>query len=646
MAFLNQFATYFDSQERQTELYALWSAIGVNMEKAILEEQNKINAEYADINNFSEDTMRSWLAFFLKKIPYRTTATSQVTVSLITENAKKTQIPKYSQLSTDTGVIYTLYEDVFLVPGDKRTVTAVQGKRIIETGTYNSLIKVQATNPDLNYLEVKINGVEIPEVSYETSYDQLSFRGNWKPQNDGEHPWGGTPYLQNKFGTKGAFYSVIADGTTRFEDEAIPIEFREGDIVVYDGKSWQRSAYTNNLQPIQFTNTYAVPRNGYFAYYYNDYLYIKIFAGSDVEDPNGDSYEVAYINSDGIQGQVDENTLTFISSFEDADENPVELNVLNTASTSAANEPSVGKLGLYLKERLYSTINVSSVPEYTNWFNAQPEVGDCLVLSDYEKWIRSGKDVLNPTGIVSVYLVGVDGKPLNPETQVELLERIEPYKDIAVLHIEEFTNVKQHLAFEYTTSTNESAFEQFVQSIAMQYYNLSYLQSKNASVFEDLDLSAIVQDILENSPYESTGLILKGYHYRRYPYDEDTYITMGERKFTLESYTNELPGTGWYILECYDDNGNLANTWRFEEIEEFQENAESSVKSCMIFGPKNTSRPIGSHVDKIVTFDIEEYDFTTAVLKCYWGMANEGILSIGAQDGLRELESITITRAK
>ena len=74
--------------------------------------------------------------------------------------------------------------------------------------------------------------------------------------------------------------------------------------------------------------------------------------------------------------------------------------------------------------------------------------------------------------------------------------------------------------------------------------------------------------------------------------------------------------------------------------------ALSSVKSCMIFGPKNTSRPIGSHVDKIVTFDIEEYDFTTAVLKCYWGMANEGILSIGAQDGLRELESITITRAK
>ena len=110
MSFLNQFSTYFDSQEKDTELYALWSAIGVNTEKAILEEQNKINAEFTDINNFSEDTMRSWLAFFLQKIPYRTSATTQVTVSLKSTNAKITTIPKYDQLTTDDGIIYTIYD--------------------------------------------------------------------------------------------------------------------------------------------------------------------------------------------------------------------------------------------------------------------------------------------------------------------------------------------------------------------------------------------------------------------------------------------------------------------------------------------------------------------------------------------------------
>ena len=40
MAFLNQFSTYFTAQERETELYQLWSTIGANMEKSILEEKN------------------------------------------------------------------------------------------------------------------------------------------------------------------------------------------------------------------------------------------------------------------------------------------------------------------------------------------------------------------------------------------------------------------------------------------------------------------------------------------------------------------------------------------------------------------------------------------------------------------------------
>ena len=511
MGFLNQFSTYFNSQEKETELYALWSSIGVNMEKAILEEQNKINAEFTDINNFSEDTMRSWLAFFLQKIPYRTSATTQVTVSLKSENAKITRIPKYDQLTTDNGIIYTLYEDISLIKGDVRTVTAVQGKRITETGVYKSLIKIQANNPDLSYIEVKLNGVNIPPVSYETSYDQLSYLGHWKPQSEEGKDFGGTPFIQNNFGKKGQFYDVIADGYTIFEAEEIPTEFRKGDVVVYDGYKWQKSFVTNGLQPIQFTNSYAVPSNGYFAYYYNNYLYIKIFAGTEVSNPNGQNYEVNYIQSDGIQGQIDANTLSFVSSYEDIDENIVELEVTNTTSSAAVNEPSTGKLGLYLKQRLYSSINVSSVPEYTNWFNAQPEVGDCMVLSDYEKYVRAGKPYgFSPTGIVDVFLVGTDGQPLSPELQSELLDRIEPFKDIAVLHISEFTRVKQYLRFEYTTSTNESAFEQFVQATATQYYNLNYLQSKNSSIFDNLDLASVIEDVQQNSPYASTGLIVRG----------------------------------------------------------------------------------------------------------------------------------------
>ena len=632
MGFLNQFATYFDSQEKETELYALWSAIGVNMEKAILEEQNKINAEFTDINNFSEDTMRSWLAFFLQKIPYRTSATTQVTVSLASENAKITRIPKYDQLSTDSGVVYTLYEDISLIKGDTRTVTAVQGKRITETGVYNSVIKVQANNPDLSYIEVRLNGVDIPAVSYETSYDQLSYLGHWKPQSEEGKDFGGTPFIQNNFGKKGQWYDVIADGYASFETDGIPLEFRNGDVVVYDGNKWQKLFSTNNLQPIQFTNSYAIPSNGYFAYYYNSYLYIKIFAGTEVSNPNGQNYEVNYIQSDGIQGQISANTLSFVSSYEDIDENPVELEVKNTKSSAAVNEPSTGKLGLYLKQRLYSSINVSSVPEYTNWFNAQPEVGDCMVLSDYEKYIRAGKpNFFSPTGIVDIYLVGTDGQPLTPELQEELLDRIEPFKDIAVLHISEFNRVKQYLRFEYTTSTSESQFEQFIQATATQYYNLNYLQSKNSSIFDDLDLAAIIEDIQQNSPYASTGLIVKGYHYKE--------IEVTSRMMSFDSYSNERPGKGWYELVC-DPGTDNEKTYIFEEVE-----TAGSTTSCAIYGEKDVSSAVGSHVDTTVSIEISgEYEFETAILKCYWGMENEGILSIGMENGLRELFAVDVVK--
>lgn len=631
MGFLTQFSTYFDSQDKETELYALWSAIGVNMEKAILEEQNKLNAEFTDINNFSEDTMRSWLAFFLQKIPYRTSATSQVTVSIESENAKITRIPKYDQLSTDSGIIYTLYEDISLIKGDVRTVTAVQGKRITETGTYNSIIKVQANNPDLSYIDVKLNGEVIPSVSYETSYDQLSYLGPWKPQNEEGKEWGGTPFIQNNFGKKGQFYNVIANGVTKFAEDGITTEFRDGDIVVFDGNKWQLSFRTNGLQPIQFANTYAVPRNGYFAYYYNNYLYIKIFAGTEVDNPNGQMYEVNYIQSDGIQGQIDANTLSFVSSYEDADENPVQLEVTNTASSAAVNEPSVGKLGLYLKQRLYSSINVSSVPEYTTWFNAQPEVGDCMVLSDYEKYVRAGKpDFFSPTGVVDVFLVGTDGKPLSTELKEELLERIEPFKDIAVLHISEFERVKQFLKFEYSTSTNESPFEQFVQATATQYYNLNYLQSKNSSIFNDLDLASIIEDIQQNSPYASTGLIVKGYHYKE--------VEVNSKQMSFDSYSNERPGRGWYELVC-DAGTENEKTYIFEEIE-----SAGTTTSCAIYGEKNVSTPVGTHVDNTVSIDFSDYSFSAAILKCYWGMDNEGILSIGAENGLRELAGVSVTK--
>ena len=73
------------------------------MEKALLEEMTAKTAEMADINNFSEDTMRSWLGFFLERVPYRTSATVQVSTKL-EEGYKQVTIPQCSELTPEDGV--------------------------------------------------------------------------------------------------------------------------------------------------------------------------------------------------------------------------------------------------------------------------------------------------------------------------------------------------------------------------------------------------------------------------------------------------------------------------------------------------------------------------------------------------------------
>ena len=636
MAFLEQFSSYFNDLEKQTELYALWSSIGVNMEKAFLEEQNVINSTFTDINAFSEDTLRSWLAFFLVKIPYRTTSTTQVTVSIANNNVQRTLINKYDQLRSTTGPIYTLWESMSLIPGDRRTVTAIQGKRVTETGKYNSIIKFSAYNPDLSYLEVKLNGQTIPEVSYDTSYDQIYYGGSWKPQNEQGRSFGGTPFLQDGYAKRGDFYTVIADGQAKFSETGSYAEFKTGDIVIYDDSNWRLYNRTNSLTPKDFTSSYAYPRDGYFAYYFNGSLYIKIFQGLNIPDPNGLNYEVSYIQSDGVQGEIPKNSLTFISTYQDIDENLVILNVENTESTPAVNEPSAGKLSAYLKKRFYSPISISSIPEYTAWFKGQPEVGDCLILSDYERYLRSGKEKLEITGVVTAYLVDPNANALKPEVQEALLARIDPYKDIAVLQIKEFQEIKNHLAFEYTSSNNDLAFERFVHSTASQYYNLSSSASKNTSLFSSLDLTAIIKDIVSNSNYESTGLTVRGYHYK------GMHVDSVNRYFQTESYSDEDVGSGFYTFEGTNPDDEEV-TYTFNEVKDISNDEYATIYA-------ENGQAVGSHSGNTVIFDLtivsDVYPIKEGIVNCYWGMKNKGMLAIGIDNGLRKLNSISIKKVE
>ena len=629
--FLDQFASFFTREQKQTELYKIWSAIGVNTEKSLLEEQNRINAEMTDISTFNEDTLRSWLSFFLVKVPYRITSKTTLYINVDGTYSKIT-IPQYSQLKTDSGIIYTTLEEIEL-SGDNNNITtsAVQGTRIVETGIYSSLIKVQANNPDLSYLKVMINGKEIPEAGFTRSWDYLSYIGNWDPINEEGENYGGSPVLKDGMGVKGQWYSVGTDGDMKFSDNGLPIDFRQGDIVIYNGSRWQKLLSSNGLNPVQFSNNYIVPHNGYFAYYYNNYLYVKIYTGTEVEDPEGKQYVISYISSDGVQGEVEANTLQFISSFQDMDEQIVKLNVKNNKSTAAANQPTVGKLGIILKQRLYCNISLSSVPEYTMWFKAQPEVGDCIVLSDWERYQRfqpsAEQQYFVPTGEIQVYACDMNGNALTDSVQTELLTRIQPYKDIGLLQLYAFYTVKHAIRFTYTSSTQDQLFKQFVISRAGLFYSIAYLQGIDSSIFDDLDLAKLLQNILNDSPYGSVGLTVKGYHYV-----EETFTGTS---FTHDTYSGEEMGDGFYIFTTV--NGDTETTHKFTEFLKIDRSAADIVdEHGDIVGERSS---LG-----VVTFgDLSRFGpYERATMKCYWGMKDEGILTVGKTAALRQLAEVIV----
>lgn len=631
MSFLTQFSSYFNEAEKETELYKMWLAIGVNTEKAIYEEQNKLSIQMSDINNFDEDTYRSWLAFFLKKIPYRISAVSEITCKII-NNSKSITIPKYAQLKNNDGFIFTQMNDLTIVPGHENKTTVVQGKYIVASGIYNDVIKIQATNPDLTHLSVKINGEEIPEVSYATSYDNLSWMGKWTPnQNEEGKSFGGLPHLENATGNRGFFYTVVSDGSAKFSESGIPIEFRTGDVVCFDGVEWQKNLNSTNISPIQFSNTYAIPRNGYFAYYYGNYLYVKVFLGNDVKNPQGQTYEVGYISSDGVQGETDENTLTYVSSYQDADGTTAKLEIQNTKSSSGVNELTSGKLGSFLKQRLYATINLSSIPEYTHWFNAQPEVGDCIILSDYERYLRSGKSNFQITNTINVFAINnktnSNNRNLTDTEKDELIKRIKPYKDITNISFSDPQKIQHVLKFQYATTTNAPVFETFIETTARKFYDSDFLKLRNESLFDDLDLAAIIQEIQTNSVEKSTGLTVKGYHYNSIAVDTETSIT-------IKCYGSEKRGDGQYIV--YDADGNKLTV--LDEV--------LSGDTCSIMYRGSNPTVVGIHdSNHNITIDVvklKTFGLDVKQIECYWGMAIEGILSAGSDVAYRVLAKVEI----
>lgn len=569
--FLEQWSKFFDSETRSSEWYGIWATIGTNMEKTILEELQRMESRTTDIMSFSEDMFRSWLAFFFAKIPCCISATCSATISY--EGSSRVTFNSGDVLMSNSGYPYIIQNTLELGSGTTSgTVFCIQGRKNTAQGTYSNLIRVQVQNPDMSYLKLTVDGKEIPELSFQNSFNTLTYVGVWNAETNTPSLYSEEPEFK-----KGWFYMVTEGGSQPIGPGDTSIEVDPGEFIVHNGQGWQKANDFTGLNFIQWNESYAIPINGYFAYYYGGYLYIKVYPGVDVDNPEGKTWVLEYISSDGSKAQVEERTTEDPENF--TTDKSGTFVITNTASTPGIDQPDSYKLGLYLKQRIYSSTSLSTVSQYTDWFRAQPEIGDCIVVSDFE--MRQAHVETDVTGKVLVYALKADGNPLpamapegsTPNITNQIYDRIQPFKDIAILEFVEAVPIYHFFAVEYRTA-NEG-FEAYFNSLITSYYDINKVSLYGTSLFNEVDISKIVEMIMKDNTYNVIGLKITGYLY-----GEDDEERGASSMYSLGGlpYPDVSVGDGFYLITGTGDNKDTVSD-RYDEFE----NTTTLLKSATVY---------------------------------------------------------------
>lgn len=646
MSFYNQFMQYFTPQEQQTDVVKMWATIGCNAEKTLIEEMSAQGYEISDVNNFTEETYKSWLGFFMRKIRNRVAPKVKATIT-ITSAKTTVDIPSGTELNSPNGT-YLTQKSLSLTEGQSVVFSAIQGKLVTETITnYHDFISIRAKNIDLDTIKLVLGGVEIKEIEYNTSYTSMEYLGSCYVNEHGQVVIGNglddSNILTDTIGKKGQFYTVISSTSVGnneaiIADESLSIlvnsKVHKGNRIIYDGKYWTLDCFDNSLMPYQLEFTRGNPRNGYYAYCSDEYLYIKVFKGVDVQDPEGLNGILTYISTDGVQGECQSNTLKFTNNIRDINGEEVEFTIQNDKSTNGLNEITRGQLNMLLRQNFYTNVSISSVPEYMAWFNAQPEVGSCYVYGDFEEFLRTGLYPSPLTGRISVLLLDRNGNDIsNNITLVQsLLERIQPYKDIGFIEIVTVDKLNVEFQVRYYSCTDDVAFKALVKSTINNYFNTDYLRQHGLTLFENLDITQIIRDI--GNQYSVQGLTINCYHYLSEVFPTEI------NNISMESTTEcAIGGAKYYYREQIDSNDGKAVYASKKDSIVMWETVGSNRELAYIYARINgDDKLIGTRTNKGIT--ISQY-FKAGKLEVLLPTKDVGILSLGASNMCRVIHDET-----
>ncbi len=366
-----------------------------------------------------------------------------------------------------------------------------------------------------------------------------------------------------------------------------------------------------------------IPHDGFWAFFENNQLVVKIYKGENTPDPEDQKYCIVYWVCDGLNGNTPRNTIeSYRDTLYDSLNKEVIYSLTNLPIINGASAPKKLDLVYLLRKTFYASTSISSVPEYLQWFLTQPEVGDCKVESDYTKWIKTGEnEVPEITGVVDVYLASPEGDLLTPSDLVSLKKNLEEVKDIALVRFKTFETIYHYFNFIYYSSSNEENFEKAVTSTFQNFYDVLYNKEEGLSNFEPLNLDLIVDKIPKI--YSATGVTIEGFYYK------EEFVREESSSLNFQTFNEAIPG-GRY--ELWNDG---------QKIVSF---TEYKIKDDGEIYNNSTKEKVGEYDSSTGIIRINYFMNANSTLKCFIKMAVPKIATMGFENSIRRLKGVSFVR--
>jgi hypothetical protein len=657
LSFYDDFQNSFSPEERQSEIVKVLSMVGVNAEKAILEHLSVELRSVTELMAFPEQRLRSWLAFFLRPVRNVISSRGRVLVEVEDdgEHSDAVFVPAGSVLQGKNGRLFYHEEQESLFPGVKKWVSVVQGTLVTATGSYSEFIAIPAVGVDMSEISVELGGEEIAQADGESAESHFGVCDSLSGESVKEVNVPGFirsdgAIVRVKFTFANAAVDVMLDvsGTgaapVMYSGEPVVPSFLVAGSVydfVFESGRWVVSG--QSVAAVEVVNGSVKPYDGFFAFYYNNTLYIKIFKGPHVIVSS--QYRVTYRVSDGASGNLGINQFKgYQDSFSFSDGKPVTIQVRNEEPISGGvDAPLFYELVAELRRKFFVTTNVASVPEYRTWLLSRPEVFDCLVESDLVRSAASGQTEV--TGKVVIYLMGVSStasgvkqfEPLIPTEGSSLSKDLAKVRDLAPIDFQKYEPVGNFYLVRFQSSDDNKRFVVDAEAMVSRFYtDVGLLRALNLSLFNDFDITLLYRGLA--GLYNVTGLNIVPYHFREYLRDA---FKEGS-DWVVEPYQGESRGSGYYEFwgpPEGDLEGEHTCLRTFRELL----TVEGEVGIYWEEVEMEAHHLSGAYLNNgDVALFLSQIPVNAFYVRCFWPIEARGIMPVGVAHGARMLSGVKV----